>query len=243
MNQNVPLKNTPLSINDYASSMYFAWYALFGTVPKAESIAVLYAQYGIETGGSGKACWNFNIGNVKWSNGYDYFMLPGTWEIINGKKVVFQPPAKETWFRAYSNFNDSMKSHLDFLANRRYKSCWGAVLTGDVAGFAKELKKFGYYTADETAYANGMKPFYTKFMKSGAYELAKAAFDKANLHTPETAPDGAAPEEVAIVHTIEEAPKHELSVTTDSQPLQLNWLAQIYNLLMMIMSLFTKNKK
>ncbi len=242
MNKNVPLKNTPITINDFASSMYNAWYSLFGVVPKKESIAVLYAQFGIETGG-GPAAWNFNIGNVKWSNGYDYFMLPNTWEIIKGKKVIFQPPAKETWFRAYSSFNDSMKGHLDFLANKRYKSCWGAVLVGDVVGFAKELKKFGYYTADETAYANGMKPFYTKFMKSGAYELAEAAFDKANLHTPETAPAGAAPEDVEVVHTIEETPRHELSVTTDSGPLQLNWVGQLYNFIMMILGLFTKNKK
>ena len=166
-------KRTTFSTQDYADAVYAADSSL-----TREQAGVLWAQYAIETG-KGKFCWNCNIGNVKVTAGQvqagtDYFMLKGTWEIINGKREVFQPPHIQTWFRHFHSLADAMKHHLAFL-QRRFLKAWDSVLSGEPAEFAHRLKELKYYTGPESVYASSMGYFHAEWMRvvdyAGVIEL------------------------------------------------------------------------
>lgn len=169
------LTKTTHTIADYTRAVVAAWSRLYGSPPSEGTCGVLWAQYALETG-RGVACWNNNIGNVKHvrGDGYDYVELPNTWEIIGGKKVVFQPPDPQTWFRVYESLADAMVDHLRFL-ERRYGNAWSSILSGDPAGFAHALKARGYYTAAESDYARGLASLVKEFQRSGAYAAADVA--------------------------------------------------------------------
>jgi len=202
--QNVPVTRTVVSMRDYARAVLRGWHTVGQGLPKKQSIAVLWAQYMIETGGA--ACWNWNIGNVKHvpGDGYDYHMLKGTWEgvdkavadalIAKGLAaldtnpshvkavaprvcVVFQPPHPATWFRAYPNLDAAMLSHLTLLAKKRYASAWPHVLDGDYRAFATALRARGYFTATAEAYAKGMSGHYDSFVQSSVYEDERDALE------------------------------------------------------------------
>lgn len=228
--QNVPVTRTVVSMRDYARAVLRAWHLVApGSLPLKRSIAVLWAQYMIETGGA--ACWNWNVGNVKHvpGDGYDYHMLKGTWEgvdkviadalIAKGlamldtneshKKavaprvcVVFQPPHPATWFRAYPSLDEAMTHHLTLLAKRRYASAWPHVIDGDFRAFAQALKNRGYYTATAAAYANGMAGHYDAFMQSTVYENERDALEMIRDAPTEPSPSRRAPQiqDFAIVH-------------------------------------------
>lgn len=118
--QRLTLTRTTHTLADYTGAVVAAWSRLYGSPPTEGTCGVLWAQYALETG-RGSACWNNNIGNVKHvrGDGYDYVELPNTWEIIGGKKVIFQPPDPQTWFRVYDSLAEAMVDHLCFL-ERRY---------------------------------------------------------------------------------------------------------------------------
>ena len=78
MNEQVPITRTVITLRDYARAVLAKWGG--GLRPSKASVAVLWAQYCIETGGAN--CWNYNIGNVKAraGDGYDFHCLRGVWE-------------------------------------------------------------------------------------------------------------------------------------------------------------------
>lgn len=149
------------------------WVLAFNEIPKKETIAVLYAQNALETGGT-VYMWNNNIGNVKYvpkpNDTGDYMMLNNVWEIVNGQKIIFQPPHQATWFRSYPTLGDGVAHHYDFLKNHRYAKAWTAVVAGNPAEFSHLLRLAGYYTAPEADYTRNMNAYFTKFMKGNLYE-------------------------------------------------------------------------
>ena len=160
-----PVVRTKFSIHEYAAAVRKADPTL-----TREQAGILWAQYALETG-RGNACWNNNIGNVKVTPsqvaaGVPYFMLPNTWEIIGGKKEVFQPPHPQTWFRHFESLAEAMAHHIVFLRDKRYKPAWPSVLSGDPAEFARALKKESYYTAPEADYAKIMKSMHAEWMRN-----------------------------------------------------------------------------
>ena len=192
----VPAVRTTYTLNQLIGGLIEGWYKKFGVIPKKESIGVLYAQNALETGGT-VAMWNNNIGNVKFvpsqnpddDNGKEYMMLPNTWEIINGKKVTFQPPHPATWFRSFPTLGDGVAHHLDFLKSRRYAKSWAAVEAGDPAEFAHLLKVAGYYTAPEADYIKLMNFHFKKFMASNTYETVVATLTVPVVVNPEPQPE------------------------------------------------------
>lgn len=60
----LPDRLTPVTHLEMGSALIRAWYTFFGSTPRKESVALLLAQWGLETG-HGKAMHNFNVGNVK----------------------------------------------------------------------------------------------------------------------------------------------------------------------------------
>ncbi|AKU96991.1 hypothetical protein AKJ09_03655 [Labilithrix luteola] len=169
----VPIKRTPFTTRDYARAVITAWRRLLATMPTKAAVGCLWAQYALETG-RGAACWNNNIGNVKHAagDGFNYIMLPNTWEVVNGVRVTFQPPHPATWFRAFDTLESAMTEHLRLLKEKRYASSWPAIEAGDPDGFARALKAKGYYTAPVEDYAKGLRTFHAEFMRSNAYDDA-----------------------------------------------------------------------
>jgi hypothetical protein len=155
------------------------WFKQFGSVPKKESIGVLYSQNALETGGT-VSMWNNNVGNVKFvpnkdpnlDAGKEYMMLANVWEIIGGVKKIFNPPDPATWFRSFPTLAEGISFHLDTLKNKNFKSAWTAVDSGNPAAFAHLLKLKGYYTAPEADYIKLMNFYYSKYMKDSTFEVA-----------------------------------------------------------------------
>lgn len=161
----VPAQRTPAPIKDVLAALARAW-------PGGSRAAhlVLLAQWGIETG-DGRSCWNWNLGNVKRVKSEDWTMLGNVWEILGGKKVVFQPPHAQTHF---ASFDDIERGAAFFLAKLqgRFAKAWHAVLAGDPGLFARELKKLGYYTADVRAYTYAIEARYRAFDGSTREDIA-----------------------------------------------------------------------
>lgn len=173
----VPTVRTQYSQVELTKALIEGWIDAFGTKPTKNAIAVLWAQNAIETGLT-VSMWNNNIGNVKYvANRNDpptveYCMLKNTWEIVNGKRVTFQPPHPATWFRSFKTLKDGVRHHLAFLRNNRYRNAWPSVVAGDPAEFSRQLRKSGYYTAPEAAYIKAMNGYYNKFLRDKFYENA-----------------------------------------------------------------------
>lgn len=164
-----PVERTTFSVSDYAAAAREADPTL-----SREAVGVLWAQYALETG-RGSACWNHNIGNVKVTRrqaeaGVPFFMLPGTWEIEHGRRVVYQPPHEQTWFRWFASLSEAMRHHLSFLA-ARYGEAWEALRSGDPTAFASALKKRGYYTGSETTYAASLRHLLREFLAAAEWPV------------------------------------------------------------------------
>lgn len=171
---------TVYSKKDFIKGLIEGWIDLYGTIPSKESIGVIYSQNMIETGG--KYFWGNNVGNSKVgaddpNKVIEYQMLKNVWEIENGKRVVYQPPHRATWFRAFPTLREGVAHHFELLKNKRYKIAWAAVEKGDPSLFAHLLKKQGYYTAPEKDYVAGMNRFFKPYMKSNDYEYALAEIE------------------------------------------------------------------
>lgn len=165
-----PVRRTSFSLDDFAA-------AIRAACPELSRLAagIIWAQYALETG-RGSACWNNNIGNVKVTQGQaaagvPLYMLPNTWEIIHGKREVFQPDDPQTWFRWFPDLESGMVHHVGFLRDRRYKPAWPAVLAGDPTAFTVELKRLGYFTAPLQAYAGGMRHLHAEWMREADWEV------------------------------------------------------------------------
>jgi hypothetical protein len=173
----VNMNKTTCTQSEMIEGFVKGWIKAFGTKPEKKSIGVLFSQNALETG-STKSMWNFNVGNVKFvpsANPADdddksYFMLSNTWEIIGGKKIIFQPPHRATWFRSFDSLEEGIADHLNFLKNTRYKKSWAAVEAGDPDQFARLLKSQGYYTAPVEDYAKAMGYFFKKYMLDTTFE-------------------------------------------------------------------------
>ena len=169
--KNVAVVRTTFTLKDYCRAVLRAWKALCGVFPTKEAVGCLWAQYALETG-KGEFCWNSNIGNVKYTPGHDYMMLRGTWEILSGKRVVFEPPHRATWFNAYASLDDAMGEHLRLLKSGRYASSWSAIEAGQPGEFAVRLKMRGYYTAPVEDYAKGLRAHHQDFMRQRGFDDA-----------------------------------------------------------------------
>lgn len=105
-----------------------------------------------------------------------------------GKVSVLVAPGKEgenqaCWFNVYPSADVGMASFINSKKSGRYASSWQAIENGDPAAYAHELKKNGYYTASETAYANSLKVHYNAWLKDDSFEKAQ---QKAGITTETT---------------------------------------------------------
>ena len=162
----VPAVRTVITPQGYARAVITAWPAVGEGIPEKDDVGVLYAQWMMETGGS--TCWNWNIGNAKWTRGCgtDFMCLNGVSEGVDfgtaaalvasgrairdpspdhahavgpGKvSVIFPPPQLESRFRGFPDLAAGMVSHLRLL-HERFAKVWPLVLAGDARGAAPML--------------------------------------------------------------------------------------------------------
>ncbi len=155
-------KITPISEGEAAYALRESWKKIYGEYPSLDSLALLWAQWALETG-RGRAIHNYNFGNIKCSGDEDYCMFRCN-EIIKGRVVWFDPPDRQTWFRAYNSAYEGALDYLTLLSkSTRYQKAWEVLKLGDVYRFGHELKVAGYYTANEEQYTKSLASLAKEF--------------------------------------------------------------------------------
>lgn len=173
MNQELPDKVTSVSPVEVATALTRAWRTLWGNTPTVRQLFVLLAQWALETWW-GKSCHWWNLGNAKWASGFDWCCFACGEELALGAAVhyaeedpdhvhivqrytkngvamascKFLPPHPMTRFKAFHSLDEAAIYYIGDL-RRRFNLAWPAVLNGDPAGFAHQLKVQHYYTAPE----------------------------------------------------------------------------------------------
>jgi len=189
MGQLIPDEVKQISEGEAACALREAWKLLYNQYPSLDSLALLWSQWALETG-RGKAIHCYNFGNLKRSGDEDYCMFRCN-ENINGKWEWFDPPHKQTWFRAYPTAVDGAFDYVKFLSQkRRYLKAWQAVRLGDAALFGHELKIAGYYTANEIQYTKGLVRLADEFKKKSATMLAWKPKEEKRSELPTLIPAG-----------------------------------------------------
>lgn len=208
----VKLVRTVIMPQGYARGVIDGFVELGYGVPEKDDVGVLYAQWMMETGGA--SCWNWNIGNAKYTPGcgFDFICLNGVWEgvppvtagnlIAAGRaisdpspdhatavgpgkvSVIFPPPQPESRFRAFPDLATGMMAHLKLLHDR-FAAAWPHILAGEANAAGHMLGTLRYFTANADVYGAGMQRFYDAFMLTSAYELAMAETEPVDITTDE----------------------------------------------------------
>lgn len=127
-------------------------------------------RWGPHVGKDGKArgsMWGYEFGNIKasksWKDAGKLVQMYRCNEVIKGKVEWFDPPHIQTHFRAHP---DAVTGALEYLlfTSSRYSAAWARAMAGDPAGFVHELKRRGYFTADEAPYVKAVTSMYHEFL-------------------------------------------------------------------------------
>lgn len=200
-------RRTPLTFGQALSCMRQGIHIATGTKPNDPALALALAKTALETGRWQKM-WNWNWGNIKASDNYDgmYTCFPCN-EVLSGRVVWFSPEGAldrkdgevtglawavppghpQTRFRAYANGYDGAQQYASFVALGRYREAWDRLLDGDAAGYVHELKKAGYFTADEKTYFRGVDALCREFLP----KIADTDIDtQPDNERPDTEPSG-----------------------------------------------------
>jgi hypothetical protein len=172
----LPRQQTLATPIEMRLALRLAWFALFDDDPSKETLSLLLAQWGLETGrGKFSYCWN--DGNEKYPSkvvgGVEMIELGtrGDWffnhcneQIKPGVWVWFDKPQRGACFKGYGSIFLGALGYLSLLA-RRYKRAWSALLNGDPSTFVRMLKSQGYFTADLAPYEAAVVSLFREFMK------------------------------------------------------------------------------
>jgi hypothetical protein len=179
--QYVPTVITHLS---EAESVYYlreAWKIIYNVYPANSSIALLYAQWALESG-LGVYQRNFNYGNIKKvhenvklkiKDDGQLFTMFRLNEVLNGKLEWFDPPHIQTHMRCYKTAMDGAIDYIKFLSQRkRYIKAWQEVINGNAVNFVHQLRSAGYFTASEALYMKGVTHLTDQFNKKSTQLLS-----------------------------------------------------------------------
>lgn len=190
---------TPVSIPALAGALLGGYPLVMGdgqTFRSAKSFAAALAQLLLESG-NGQKNHNFNFGNEKlsaaWEGLYCQFTCDeifdarmtalartkgpcgvALWKGGPNNRVILSPPHPWSSFIAFENADQGAARYIEFLScSDRYKAAWHALLSGDAAAFSHELRRAGYYTADEDVYTKGLVSIATRSLPMCDALLAK----------------------------------------------------------------------
>lgn len=159
-----PTVCTPAELRD---ALMGAWRAYFGVWPSPGSIAVLMAQWALETG-RGKSCHGWNLANEKYPGSVelgaagDWYWLE-CWEIIHGQRVIISPPDRGACWRWYPCLADGAAAYLRSLVVR-YAPAWHAVIAGDPRLFVDTIHNLNYFTGDLAEYRTAVTLLWHEFI-------------------------------------------------------------------------------
>ncbi len=141
---------TPVSQGQLRDAIARAHKKLTGRAPSPRTLDVLTAHASLETA-SGARMYNFNFGGIKGHGPTGETARCKTREVIDGKEVTIRDG-----FRAYRTIDEGAADYMSLMRDR-FPGAMEQASRGDVDGFARALKRSRYYTADEGAYAAGLR--------------------------------------------------------------------------------------
>lgn len=121
-----------------------------GQAPKPAMLDILTAHVSHETA-NGERMFNYNFGGIKGPSERGLVARYGTTEFFDGKKTSIR-----AGFRAYRSLNEGAVDYVKFM-RAGYGKAVAEAERGDVDGFSAALKRRGYYTAPQDAYAAAMR--------------------------------------------------------------------------------------
>lgn len=140
------------------------------------AVCLFTAQSISECGWGWKSMYGNNVGNEKhmiFSPERKYHMLSNVWEIENGKRVIYQPPSKQCWFKHFETLEEGMRSHIALLQSRpSFRRAFEAIFKGDEKAFVLALHSGRYFTQDPAIYLSTISSVLNKLLNSDAYEIA-----------------------------------------------------------------------
>lgn len=153
---------TPITSADVARELGAAWPSIVGTAPTRKGVLSLLAIWALETG-YGRSTHQYNIGNIKaWEgDGHSWTFFRCSERDANGVTTFYDPPSPQCRFRAYDSLQDGVRDFLLYM-HRRFSKVWPVVEAGDPTELAHQMKLRGYYTADESKYASGLRSTYSR---------------------------------------------------------------------------------
>jgi flagellar protein FlgJ len=146
----VTAERTPVSREQIRASLARAWERTRGAPAPERALDMLTAHASLETG-RGSRMYNFNFGGIKGTSPAGLTAGAMTHEVIDGQRTQVR-----AFFRAYRTLDEGAEDYLGLL-ERRYGTALDAAAAGDPDRFAHALKSRGYFTGDETDYANTLR--------------------------------------------------------------------------------------
>jgi len=142
---------TPISELNLARALKEAHFNLFGSYPSKNKLMVAWAQVGIENR-RGKSVYNHNLGNISSRKTVPYYVLAGR------------------SYLSFKSFNDGAIGYWKVI-HRMCKSSIPYFEKGYSYAAALQLKKCGYYEANEKEYARQMTRVYIYGVKNIADKI------------------------------------------------------------------------
>lgn len=151
---------TPLSPRDAAAELSRAWQAVLGERAPPGGIAVLWAQWALETG-RGAAMVGYNFGGLKGQ-------APGGGSTVQWTHEGHGASLRRTRdrFRAYTSPRAGARDYVRTLAER-YPEALAEARRGNAAGFVDALARRRYFTADPAAYRRGVQRLAYQYRTQG----------------------------------------------------------------------------
>jgi hypothetical protein len=144
---------TPLGPDQARAHLSAAWRKVTGSPAPARALALLQAQWALETG-AGAAMYGNNFGGLKALDG-GVRLRTREGHGANAVSIVDR-------FRTYASADAGAADYVELLA-RRYPDALEAAHDGDVTRFGSALANGGYYTASETSYTAGLERWRAHF--------------------------------------------------------------------------------
>lgn len=141
-----------------------AWQSVFGKPPPDEALAVLWAQWALETG-RGRWMVDFNFAGVK---GKAPQGGSAVWWTSEGSDADSRRVRSR--FRAYRSAEEGARDYVRML-KRRYPAAIRAARRGDAKGFVHALAKRGYFTSEVDAYSRALGSLARQFLDDDVHSL------------------------------------------------------------------------
>lgn len=148
---------TPMQPEEAAQHLSDAWESVLGKPPSDEALALLWAQWALETG-RGRWMVDFNFAGVK---GKAPRGGSAVWWTSEGSDDDARRVRSR--FRAYRSAEEGARDYIRML-KRRYPDAIQAARRGDAQRFVHALARRGYFTSEPDAYCRALSSLSRQFL-------------------------------------------------------------------------------